>query len=162
MKFNCITRPNHSPQGLSKVYFCAHPKDHAKYLEEFSKEILTLHNCAVWYDEEPEKDYSTGELLSALETMNLFVVPITHALLTMESRALDVEIEFAQKNNIPILPIMKEDDLEELFCHRFGSIQFLMEDYKYESEIPYRKKLENYLVCNNCNSNKHGKNRNTP
>lgn len=145
MKFNCITRPNHSPQGLSKVYFCAHPKDHAKYLEEFSKEILTLHNCAVWYDEEPEKDYSTGELLSALETMNLFVVPITHALLTMESRALDVEIEFAQKNNIPILPIMKEDDLEELFCHRFGSIQFLMEDYKYESEIPYRKKLENYL-----------------
>lgn len=134
-----------SPQGLSRVYFCAHPQDHKFYLEEISHEILAFQNCAVWYDEEPEKEFDPAELSEALAEMNLFVFPVTRALLTESNRALDFEIRFALENHVPLLPIIKEKDLEELFDQKFGSIQFLAEDKTDEAARPYSEKLERFL-----------------
>ena len=34
------TRGNSNPQGKSRVYFCAHPKDYGVFFEEISEDIL--------------------------------------------------------------------------------------------------------------------------
>ena len=145
MKFDYFTRMQHSPQGLQKIYFCAHPVDFDAYLNDTAQEILALQNCAVWYDTDPEGEYTEDELYSALKSMNLFVIPITRTLLTTANRAMDVEIEFAFKNHIPILPIIKEEGTYELFNNKFGSIQFLDCNAYDEYAIPYKEKLSKFL-----------------
>ena len=145
MKFDYFTRMQSSPQGLPKIYFCAHPADLDAYLNETAKELLALQSCAVWYDAEPLSDYSEDELFISLGTMNLFVVPVTRRLLTESSRAMDVEIEFAKSRHIPILPIIREEELYELYNERFGGIQFLDRTSYDEYAIPYGEKLAKYL-----------------
>ena len=54
MKFEYRTRGNVQPQGKPKVYVTGHPKDCKLFLEEIADEILSLENCGVYFDGEPE------------------------------------------------------------------------------------------------------------
>lgn len=138
------TRSNTNPQGKPKVYFCAPPEDYSKYFDIISEEILSKQNCSVWFlgDANSVRD---EELLSDLKEMQLFVMPVTTNLLCTANDALDVDFKFAMEHHIPVLPLMQEPGLEDLFNKKCGELQFL-DKYKVdETAISYEEKLEKYL-----------------
>ena len=140
MKF----KPNNiNPQGRPKVYFCCHPNDFDNYFESVSNDILEKQKCTIWYAEnEDERD---DEYLSNIKEMQLFVMPVTTNLLCTENEALDVEFKFAIENHIPVLPLMQEADLEELFNQKCGDLQFLDKQNTDITAISYNDKLDKYL-----------------
>ncbi len=144
-KLNYRTRNQSSPQGKRKVWFCAHPDDYEKYFEKITSEILGKQNCAVWYDEEPTADYDPDTFFADLSQMNLFVMPVTTKLLNSESRALAVEFAYAEEHHIPILPLMQDGGLEELFNEKCGDIQFLDPNKLDDTAISYDDKLTKFL-----------------
>ncbi len=140
--FQYKTRGNSSPQGKQRVYFTCHPGDFETYFEKLSDQILALENCAVWYSY-PEEAYQDIE--TDLGQMNLFVIPVTTKMLTTPNRTMDIDFPFALNRNIPVLPLMQENGLDELFCKRFGDLQYLNENAKDDTAIPYEEKLKRYL-----------------
>lgn len=143
LKYN--TREYSTPQGKPKVYFTAHTDDYCLFFEEVCKDILERQDCAIFYLDAKSnyKDVEDYEL--QLSEMQLFVVPITSKLLTTPNRALDVDIQFALSNHIPILPLMQEEKLELLFNEKFGNLQFLNKNSNDTTAITFSKKLTEYL-----------------
>ena len=139
------TRGNSNPQGKSRVYFCAHPKDYGVFFEEISEDILKYQNCAIWYDSEPTADYDKEDLLSRIGDMNLFVIPVTYRFLKEDCRARTVEFQYAIDNHIPVLPLMQEDGLDALFNEICGDLQFLYKGEKDDTAISFDEKLEKFL-----------------
>ena len=138
------TRSNTNPQGKPKVYFCAPPEDYSKYFDIITNEILSKQNCSVWYLDDVTAARSE-ELLIDLEQMQLFVMPVTTNLLCTANDALDVDFKFAMEHHIPVLPLMQEPGLEELFNKKCGELQFLDKNKIDETTISYEEKLEKYL-----------------
>lgn len=137
------TRGNSTPQGKPRVYFCCHPGDFNRCFESISDEILAKQNCAVWYTDEVavhDEDFFVD-----LKQMQLFVMPITTNLLCTENQAIDIEFKFAIENHIPVLPLMQESGLEELFNKRCGDLQFLDKNNADTTAISYDDKLQKYL-----------------
>ncbi len=143
-QFKPQTRGDSSPQGKPHVYFCAHPRDFG-LLNGIAEEILSRQNCAVWYDTEPEAPYDEELFFTDLGQMNLFVMPVTTRLLTTPNRARDVEFPYAMEHHIPVLPLMQERGLEELFNRVCGDLQFLTKLDPDPTAIPYEEKLTRYL-----------------
>jgi len=119
------TIANERPQGKPNVYFACHPADREKYFEEYAQKILKIQDCAVWYESKPEEAYDEEDLQLRLSQMQLFVMPVTTKLLTAPNRAMDVEFPFAQEQHIPVLPLMMEQGLDDVFSRRFGDLQYL-------------------------------------
>lgn len=139
------TRGGSSPQGKPRVYFCCHPADFDPYFETISDEILEKQDCAVWYDRDPEADCNPESLSSDLTQMQLFVVPVTTRFLCRPSRARDVEFRLAMDACIPVLPLMQESGLEQLFNEVCGPIQILDRTSRDATAIRYEEKLERFL-----------------
>ena len=144
-KLDVRTRGNSSPQGKRRVWFCAHPKDYELFFEPIVKEILEKQNCAIYYDTEPDADWEAESFYADLAQMNLFVMPVTTHLLTSDNRALTVEFAYAQEHHIPVLPLMQEAGLENLFNRKCGDIQFLDKHQRDVTAISYDEKLEKFL-----------------
>lgn len=137
------TRGNDSPQGNPRVYFCCHPEDFNKYFETVSEEILQYQRCAIWYaspDVVRDEDFFLD-----LKQMQLCVMPVTTNLLCTENEALDAEFKFAMENHIPVLPLMQESGLEEIFNKKCGDLQFLDKNNMDATAIDYKEKLKKYL-----------------
>ena len=62
-KFLYKSRDNRKLKELSKVWVCAHPNDIFSFVENDVDKILSLANCAIYYDGEPCEEYSKEELL---------------------------------------------------------------------------------------------------
>ena len=137
------TNGNSSPQGKPRVYFCCHPDDFTKYFEDISDEILLIQNCAVWY--RGDFDPLDETLEQDLRQMQLFVIPVTEKFLMDDNDALNNEFRIAIENHIPVLPLMQEPGLEELFNSKCGNLQFLSKLSNDDTEISYNKKLKKYL-----------------
>ncbi len=144
-KLKVKTKGNSNPRGKSRVYFCCHHDDYGRYFDEISFEIMKNQNCAFYYDSEPLGEVNEEEWLSYLSEMQLFVIPVTTRLLTSESRALSLEFRFAEEKHIPVLPLMQENGLEELFKEKIGSLQYLNKYKKDDTAISYEEKLDRYL-----------------
>jgi hypothetical protein len=146
-----VTRGKQTAQGKQKAYFCAHPDDYKRYCDKISNEILdTLEkennrNCAFFYleDANAERD---EEFIFSFKEINLIVMPVTTKLLTTANPALDVEFKLAVENGIPILPIMMESALEDVFNEKCGNIQFLDPNSNDTTALSYEEKLIKYLV----------------
>jgi len=144
------TRGNSSSQGKPRVYFSCHPKDFKAYFEKISDEILKEQNCAIWYNDDIpyvlDVDCET-DLNEKLADMQLFVIPVTLKLLTEKSRTIDYDLQFAIEHHIPILPLIQESNLEELFAKKFGDIQYLDSESisKDSTAISYNERLSKYL-----------------
>lgn len=136
-------RGNSSPQGKPRVYFCCHPEDFNKYFESVSDEILAKQKCTIWYTDEAV--VHDEDFLADLKQMQLFVMPVTTNLLCTENKTLDIEFEFAIENHIPVLPLMQESGLEELFNKKCGDLQFLDKNNTDITAISYDEKLQKYL-----------------
>lgn len=138
------TRGMANPRGLPRVYFSCHPADFERYFETVSDEILKKQNCAIFYYEDLIS-YDKEQLFLDLAQMQLFVVPVTSNLLMKKSRAIDIEFKFAMENHIPVLPLMQESGLEELFSKRCGDLHFLDPNSRDFDALSYDEKLEKYL-----------------
>ncbi len=137
------TRHGESPVGKAKVYFCSHPEDHQLYFSEVSAELLHYQDCSIWYIAH-RLEKSGDDFWFDLSQMSLFVIPVTRRFLEGGHCGIE-ECNFAIEHNIPILPLMQEDGLEEKFNRVLGNLQFLS---KYDSDptsIGYGEKLKKYL-----------------
>ncbi len=117
------TKGDGDVQGKQKVYFCCHEDDFDRLFDGIFKEITDIQDCAFCYRAKGEP--ITDELLFELAGVQLFVMPVTTKLLTTQNDALNVEFPFANKNKIPVLPLMQESGLVELFNDKCGKIQYL-------------------------------------
>ena len=145
MKIGYKTAEMRTPRGLPRVWYCAHPADHAKYLDAFCRDILGAASCAVWFDEDANGEYDRGELCDVIGEMNLIVLPITRRFVTEGSRAADVELRLAEELHVPILPIAVEDGVEEAFNERIGEIQLLYRNEGDPSALSFHEKLTAFL-----------------
>ena len=137
-----ITRGNSSAQGKAKVYFCCHPDDFTM-MKSIADEILAEVNCAIFYTAEAITDKEAH--LRDLSEMNLLVFPVTTRFLTKPSFARDVDFAFAKENHIPILPLMQEDGLDEVFNRVCGDLQYLNKNAKDSTAISYEEKFKAFL-----------------
>lgn len=137
------TRTNSDPFGKPKVYFAAHPRDFAKYFSELSELIFEYSDSVIFY-KDPELDYSDMEHLSDVEEMQLVVAPISSKLLTDSTSVLN-EINFAREKRIPILPIMVEVGLTDIFNKAFTNLQYVDKTSKDPTSISFDKKIEMFL-----------------
>ncbi len=112
------------------------------FLKKITGEILKYSDCAIWYNNN-DNDYE--DINSDLGQMNLFVIPITTRLLTKPCRAMQLDVPFALENHIPILPLMQEGGLDELFTRYFGDLQYLDPNTHDITAISYEEKLKKYL-----------------
>lgn len=135
------TRNNEDPQGKQRVYFTCALGDHDKYFDDISYDILKVHDCVLFFKESQEDYLCSNE---ELKDMRLFVIPVTKKLLTLPNRAMDEDVPFAIDHNIPILPLMQENGLEELFNAKFGNIHFINKS-KFESKEDYCEVLRKYI-----------------
>ena len=139
--FQSKTKGNVSPQGKRRVYFSCHPEDYERFFERISAEVLNITDCAVWYStDEGYEDIDTD-----LGQMNLLVVPVTTKLLTKPCRTMKLDVPFVLEHHIPILPLMQEGGLDELFSRNFGDLQYLDSNARDETAISYEEKLKKYL-----------------
>ena len=143
--FQFRTRGQKSPQGLQRVYFTCHPEDFEKFFETIVKEILDRQDCAVFYPEPGTQPEDVEDYELRLKEMQLFVVPVTTKLLTQKNRAMDVDVPFAFENRIPVLPLMQESGLDDIFNKKFGDLQYLDKNNSDPTAIPYEEKLTKYL-----------------
>ncbi len=138
------TRWEESPFRKQKIYFCCHQDDFAKYFEEIKKDILERQDCAIWYKENLNQK-PDQEFLRELEQMQLVVFPVTKSFLEESNDARETELAYAIEKHIPVLPIMVEHGLEEVFNQICGELQFLQKNQRDKSEIPYEQKLAQFL-----------------
>ena len=149
---NYITRDNKAPQKRPRVYVSAHPKDLKKHLHSIADELLSIKpGIAVWYNGGHfRRDYSKKEREVLLGEMQIFVIPVTRALLREPDEVLE-EYRFARSVGIPVLPIMLEPDtaddpsIAKKFNEIFGNIQFLDKNSQDKTAISYDVKLKRFL-----------------
>ena len=120
--FQVKTKGNTNPKGKSRVYFSCHPDDFDDVFDKICEDVFASQDCAVYFTEDmsvviPEENRETD-----LGRMNLFIIPVTLKLLSQPNRAFDSDFRFAVEKHIPVLPIMMEDNINELYSRpdKFG------------------------------------------
>ncbi len=147
-EFKIKTKNQSNIKDKPRVYFTAHPDGYKNHFDRITRDILKTHDCAIYYTENMNEPLDGENLSLDLERMNLVVVPVTLKLLTEECRAMTVEVPYAIKRGIPILPIMMEDGLLEIYSKRdkFGELQYISPLTSDTTEVSYESKLENRLL----------------
>ena len=141
---NYASRGGSNPQGKPRVFFSSHSRD-MDCLDEVKKLILDRQDCTLfWMETDPGKKDEEEHLFN-LSLMQLLVVPVTTKLLTCRSRTRDVDIPFALAHHIPVLPLMYEPGLEQLFNKVIGTIQFLVVHDTDVTAISFGEKLSRFL-----------------
>ena len=138
------TRAMSDPQGKPKVFFCCEPDDFSQYFGPVSNQILEKCNCTIWYHPSEEREYGS-ELLYELSCMQLFVMPVTTNLLCGTGSTLSTEFTFAIEHHIPILPIIQENNINELFQQKCNGLQYLNCIDRNSHGESFSEKLEKYL-----------------
>ena len=145
------TKGNSNPKGKPRAYFTCHPDDYDKALEKVCSDIFKTHDCAIYYTENMADEYADVNWETDLNQMNLFVIPVTFRLLSTPNRTMSIDLRFAKENHIPVLPIMLEKGIDEIYSkeENFGELQYL-NPYDFDlTAISYEEKQEKYgsAVC---------------
>lgn len=147
-----LTRTGNLNGTMPRVFVSCHPTDFNLYFRTICTDIFAVQeNCAIFYEDDPTAIFDENELFALLGEMRLIVVPVTRRLLTESSRALAIELPFAVRNNIPVLPIIAEsDESKELVgafnnTKIFGGMQFLSRYDIDPTALRYEDKLATYL-----------------
>lgn len=144
-KILCRTKGNAIPKGKPRVYFTCHPEDFDRYFDRICEDIFKTHDCAVFYTEDMTSVIEEQNKATDLESNNLFLIPVTIRLLSQPNRAMDIDIPFAFKKHIPVLPFMMEPGIDEFYAKKFGELQYLNPYSMDLAEISYEEKLKKYL-----------------
>ena len=132
-----------------RVYFTCHPSDFDKYFDRVATDILRTQDCVIYYTADMTEPLSAENLSVDIHRMNLVVVPVTLRLLIENNRAMTVDIPYALEHGIPVLPLMMEEGIGDVYSRpdRFGERQFIIPDSRVETEISYEKKLADFLAA---------------
>ena len=144
-RFAYRTVGNEHPQGNPKVYFACHPDDLGGFLGTYAQKILRIRTCTIWYESEFDAEYDCEELTAQLSEMQLIVMPVTTKLLTSPNRAMDVEFAIAQEKHVPVLPIMLDGGLTDVFAKRFGNLQYIDPNQQDPAKCSSYEVLETYI-----------------
>lgn len=141
------TKGSASPQGKPRVYFTCHPEDFSRSFDMICEDIFKTQDCAVCYAGDMGAPLPEETRTVDLERMNLFVIPVSFRLLSTPNRAMDEDFVFVRERHIPVLPIMLESGLDQLYSRedRFGELQYLSPYSRDPTEISYGEKLKKYL-----------------
>lgn len=141
------TKDNSDPKGKSRVYFTCHPDDFELYFEKIKADIFKTHDCAIFYTEDMTADIDENDKENHFNHVNLLIIPVTHKLLAMPNRAIDVDVPYAEKKNISILPLIMEPQLNRLYSASsvLSKLQYLNAYKSDVTEIPYEDKLKKHL-----------------
>ena len=143
------TRGNADPHGKPRIFFTSHPDDFERYFEWTAEELLKYQDAAVWYlpEECPPgaQEDAADDLETLLSQMQLFVIPVTTRLLTDPGVTLQRIFPLSQRLHIPVLPLMMESGLDELFRERFGDLQYLQPENDDPTATPFGERLEKFL-----------------
>ena len=145
--FSCKTKGNADPKGKPRVYFCCHPEDFDRYFDKVREDIFKTHDCAIYYTADMTEAFDEHDMDTDLGQMNLFVVPVTFRLLSQPNRAMDVDLAYAKRQNIAILPFMMESGIDAFYSapEKFGQRQYINPYSTDTTEISYEDKLKKYL-----------------
>ena len=145
MKLSYRTRCNTAPYQKAKVYFTAHPDDYDACFELIAGDLLDCKDCAVFFNREPSVPTEPYQLSEMLSEMNLFVIPITSALIRGKSLNQNTEFQFAIENHIPVLFLIEEQELASKAFRPGGGIPVLSRYRQSNPDKPYMKQLCRYL-----------------
>ena len=107
--------------------------------------ILKFHNCAVFYDEDPEHPEDGENFISDLARMKLIVVVVTSRYVYGNTFAHNTVFQHAVKRHIPVLPILEEGGIEQNFNEKCGNLQYLDPNAKDDTAISFEDKLKKLL-----------------
>ena len=144
-KMQYRTRSGRSPQGLQRVFFTGHPDRLEYWREQIIPQILERQDCAVFYESDPEHPEDAENFETDLARMQLIVIPVTNRFLTQDSFARRVVFAFAMERHIPVLPVLTEPGLEDLFNKVCGDLQCLDMTLHDGTALPFDEKLTRYL-----------------
>lgn len=142
-----VTRGNSTPNGKPRVYFTCHPDDFDKYFQKVCDDIFKSHNPVIYYTSDMTTVFDEKNKEADLGRINLFVIPVTYNLLTTKNRAMNHDFLYAKTHNIPVLPLMMESGLDNLYSakNKFADLQYLNPLSTDYTEISYEEKLKKYL-----------------
>lgn len=134
--------------GRPKAFFCCHPEDFDIYFSEITDEILNVQDNIVFFYHDPNEEFTdNGEIEDCLNEMQLMVVPVTERFLTENNYGKDVELAYAMKHNLSVLPLIQEQSLDKLFENVFGKLQYLDKNKLSEdgTALSYEERLRKFL-----------------
>ena len=141
MQLTVRTRADAKPQGKPRVALLCHPDDYGRWAGELASLILRYQDCAVVFGGELESVQS-----ETLTTYQLVVVAVTHRLLATQNAVRDGVVEAAAEVHVPVLPIVVEPGLDELYvASPFGALQFLDRATVDATALPFERKLAQHL-----------------
>lgn len=141
-----ITNVSDITQPYYKVFCDFHKKD----LEHFVKiknDIFDICKCSLFYYENEDKSADESDQEFNIAKSNLYVLIVSSNVL-FDSDFDKRSYQIAIKRNIPILPILVENGLEEVFNEKFGNIQCINTCLEVQdpTAVPYIEKLQNFLT----------------
>ena len=139
------TRGNTNPQSKPRIYFTGHPEDVKLYFESITDTVLELHNCAVFYDEDPEHPKDAENFISDLERMQLIVLVVTSRYVYGDTFAHNTVFRHAMERHSPVLPILEESSIERDFNKKCGDLQYLDPNARDDTAISFKEKLKKFL-----------------
>lgn len=144
---NYKVKNNVDLESKPRAYFTCHPEDFERCFERLSDDVLKAHDCIIYYTPDMTITIPDEYKETDLERMNLFVIPVSFLLLTTSNRAMDEDLCYAQEKKIPILPILIESGLDEIYSQpdKFGNLQYLDACSNDLTAISYTEKLGKYL-----------------
>ncbi len=110
-----ITGKGSMPDNGKNILICCHPED-CVTAEILAADISEYADCAFWKIGECGENMPASELSG----MQLFAVAVTEKLVNDTDRISAETLEWARKNDIPLLPVLMKKGLEEAFLQRFG------------------------------------------
>jgi len=143
----CKTKNDTIPNGKPRIYFTCHSGDFDNYFEKICNDIFKTCDCSIYYTENMNCKIDENDLDVIIGSNNLIVVPVTRKLLDSSNRTMNLDIPYAKKAGITILPFMMETGIDALYSHteKFGDIQYLSPYSSDSTEISYEEKLAKYL-----------------
>ncbi len=142
-----ISKTNVDIDKKPRVWFSCHPEDFSEYFKKICDDIFKSHDCAIYYTEDMTAAIDEANLETDLGRNNLFVIPVTFKLLSTPNRTMDVDLPYAKKEHIPVLPIMMETGINDFYSlpDKFGEMQYLNPYSSDSTEISYEDKLKKHL-----------------
>ena len=138
------TRRSSAPHGKPCVFFSCHPAEFVTYFKATAELLLKYNDCVVVYESAAEQ-FAEKELRSHLGQMQLIVIIVTTKLLTKSNRTMELVYPYALERHIPVLPLMMENGLDDVFQKQFGDLQYLSPNENDPTAIPFEQRFEKYL-----------------
>ncbi len=138
------------PSGRAKVFYCAHPIDHDRYLDALCEDVFAheRNRAAVFYLS-PPRERLTGEdrelLEEVLPEMKLLLLPVTSNFLYLPNDARERILPEATALHIPVLPVLMEKGLEQDFNDLCGALHCLDRIRTDDTQVPYAEKVKKFL-----------------